>query len=121
MMPGPRSAIWLVPAVGFEAVTWVSGGLDGAVEDAVAGADAGGGVCGQFGPGCFEILRRADGLLVVEPLAGERIDECAARIAFHRVAYQPGFDRNVVIEHLARQHECVLCRHGGALRQMRRT
>jgi ferredoxin len=63
--------------------------LDRLVEDAIAGADASRCVQCQFCPGCFQLLLRADGLFVMEPLAGERIDEGASRVALHRIAHEP--------------------------------
>src|SRR5215217_6915941 len=75
-----RASTMIRPAlVGSAAVTldladgW--GGSNWAVEEAVAGADAGGRVCHQFSSGRFQVLRRANALFIVEPLPGERIDE----------------------------------------------
>jgi hypothetical protein len=63
--------------------------LDRAIKDPIARADASRCVQHQFCPGRFQLLDRTDRLFVMEPLAGERIDEGASRVALHRIAHEP--------------------------------
>src|SRR6516225_12291855 len=78
------------------------------VENAVARGNPRGAVFRQFQSGRREILGRADGLFVQHPLIRKCVYEGISRIAKLRIFHQPCLNRDVVLEHLARQDIAIL-------------
>src|ERR1700760_3032222 len=69
------------------------------VQDAIADRDPAGRVEPQLLAGRFHLLPGVDALLVVQPLARERVDKCTTRVATLSIAQQPVRDRALGVQH----------------------